>query len=451
MSRNWNRYSETLPREKIEELQLKRLRKLIKFAMERSRYYHDLYKKANIRPEDIKTWDDFYKKLPYTDKRGDNAMEPYQQRDTGPFGDLSALPLENCLYRFQTSGTTGIPFQIGLSYFDTLQYGEGWTYGLWRCGMNPGDLFYFAFPFGTFIGFWSCYWGVRLLGGTIRSGGGLNTEQRIKEIIELKPDAVVMTPTYAIYMGEKALEMGVDLRDAGVKLTVHAGEPGANVPSTRKKIAELWGATPWELYGIGEVNAMCPEMDLNSGGVHVCEPHTFTFVADPDTGEALAGPGLEEDGGIKGEHVIVSFAQGIQPVIKYRSHDIVEYYSTAPHETDCTWTFLKGGVLGRTDHMIIVKGVNVYITALENVATAVEGATPYYEVHVFREKGSDKLLIKIEAEDGLKENEYSDLENRIKTAVKEALRVGVEVDVLKPGSLPRYEQKSKKFFDHRKD
>jgi phenylacetate-CoA ligase len=443
-SQHWNEYMETMPREDLDDLHLRRIRRNIKYAYKNIPFYNELFRDAGIKPQDIKTLEDFNTKVPIIDKP--DFMELQEKGEESPFGNRDSAGPEHQQYRFQTSGTTGTPLQEAISLPLTIKMGESWTYGFWNCGMRPDDRFYFAFPFGTFVGFWSAYWGVRRLGGVVRSGAGLSTEERIKDIVDFDPDVVVMTPTYATHMLEKAEEMGINLSDTSVRFTVHAGEKGPHVPSIRNRISEGWGAKVWDLYGQSESPFLGPTMDIESGGVHPCEPYFYSTVIDPDTGEVL------EENGHRGEHVVTTHIPGAPGLtLRYRTHDVVEVYEDPSDvfETDITWKFFKGNVLDRTDNMLSIRGTNVYPRALEEIATGVAKTSNHYEMHVTREHGNDQVKIEIEAEPGTDSSEYSDIGEAIQQEVKEAVGITVVNDVLEPNELPRYELKARRFYDHR--
>lgn len=435
-SRYWNEHTETMPRERLDALHLRRIRKLLAYAYERVPFYRQLYDKAGFTPDDIRSLDDFNSIVPVIDKK--DLVEAQQANP--PWGDAAALGDEFTLYRFQTSGSTGVPMAIPVSYYSSHHYGEQWAYGFWAVGLRPRDSFYFAFNWGAFAGFWSAYWGVRRLGGTVCSGGGLNTEMRLKQIVELKPTVLVSTPTYALTMVEKAKELGIDLPKTSVKVTYHAGEPGGNVPTTRRAIEEAWGATTYEGYGLAEVGAIACGCPLQRG-VHLTEDQTYATVVDPETGCPVG------EGGV-GENIVTSYIQFSQPIIKYRTHDLVRLVRS-PCGCGRSWILFEGGVLGRTDHMIIIKGTNVYPTAVEALLGEVRGLTPHYELHAARGRTGDTLTVKVEAEPGYPADRYGEFQRQAERLLYERILVRIAVEIQPPGTLPRYELKAKRFFDHR--
>lgn len=445
-NQHWNERMETMPREELDALHFRRIRRNLDYAYDHIPFYREMFDDAGIHPGDITSLDDFNTKVPIIDKpqlmelQQGSPDDPFQGRD--PVGSLYHT------YRFQTSGTTGEPLQEAMSSFTAMKMGESWTYGFWRFGMRPGDRFYFAFPFGTFAGFWSAFWGVKRLGGVIRSGAGLSTEERINDIVAFDPDVVVMTPTYATYMAETAEEMDIDLTETSVRYTVHAGEKGPFISSFRERIETGWGADVFDLYGQSESPFLGPMMDVGADGVHPCEPYFYSVAVDPDTGDVL------EENGQRGEHIVTTHIPGAPGLtLRYRTHDIVEVYGdpTDATETDVTWKYFKGSVLDRTDNMVTIRGANVYPRALEEIVTGVEGATPHYEFHVRRESGTDHLLVKLEADPSVHSSDYEDIADRAVTTVKNAVGVRIEVEVLEPGELPRYELKARRFFDHREE
>jgi len=438
--RFWNPIWETMPRKKLDEIHLKRIKKLIRYAYTHTQLYRRKFRECGLTPDDINTMDDFVKKVPFTTKED----LTYSQSPEQMFAvDALAEKSDTIIHYFQTSGTTGLPLKIPFSHYDTIKYGEDWVYGFWAVGIRPRFRFYFAFSWGMYAGFWSCYWGVRRLGCTAISGGGVGTEDRIKQLQSLKPDVLVATPTYAVYIAEMCRKMGVDPKSFGLKFFYGAGEPGPTaIPKLREELESYYGVKAYELYGVAEVGAIAPACPLQLG-THLNESNYHCIVIDPETGELLSE-------GERGENVVTSFAQLSQPVIKYRTKDIVEWHYSDACECGRTWVLYKGSVLARSDYVVKVRGVNIYQTAIENIIRSIPGASPYIEMHLrLDERKLDDMLIKVEADQSLPSEMYSDLENKIAEAIRGVIGVRLAVEVLPPNSLPRYELKAKKIFDHR--
>ena len=312
-------------------------------------------------------------------------------------------------------------------------------YLYWAAGIRARHSFYFPFNWGIFAAFWSAYMGVRRLGATVVSGGGLDSKARLRQIEQYRPDVMLATPTYALYLGETAREIGMDLAKTSISIVIVSGEPGGSIPATRHAIEALWGARCYELYGIAEIGPTNPGCPLQEG-VHLCEDWYHALVVDESGNPVPYGE--------VGEHIVTSYIQDGQPLIKYRTHDLVRWTDRA---CGCgtTWLYYPGGVLGRTDHMIIVKGVNVYPAAVEALLHRVAGLSEHYEVHVDRDTTNDFVTVKAEARPEIDGARYAELGRDAAGVFKSVIGVSIDVTVQAPGSLPRYELKAKRFFDHR--
>lgn len=439
--RFWNKPTQTASREQLDAMHLQKIRGMITWAYEHSPLHRTIYDKAGITPADIVTWDDYYVKLPFTDKPDYMAAQ-----DDAPdgFGGVALGP-DHWQQYFHTTGTTGRFLNEVFSQYEMQKAGTQYCYSFWDNGIRPGDSIYFCFNWGSWIGLWTFYWGARDLGMRVISGGGLSTKERIDQILKHGPTVVVATPTYLLHLAEVALANGVDLRKAGVKLVAGGGEAGLSITATRQRISELWGVEDriMDAYGVGEalfIGQSCKEW---AGGVHVIEDVCHSYVVDPETGVPLVGSDEV------GEHVLTSYTRFSQPFIKYRTHDLVRMDKKPDH--GCGWTFahLPGSVLGRADYMVTIRGVNVYPTAVENLIGEVDGLAAHYELHITREEsGFDRMLVKVEAHSHANET-LADLETALNVHLRENLGVKLETEVLAADSLPRYELKSKRIFDHR--
>src|SRR3989475_5903980 len=311
--------------------------------IERNRFYRDGLTKA-------KTFAD----LPFTTKEElleDQAFNP-------PFGTNLTYPLENYVRIHQTSGTAGKP----LLWLDTQ---ESWDWWL-RCwgevyrgaGVRAGDRVYVAFSFGPFIGFWAAFEAAQRMGAMAISGGGQSTEQRLRALFDREATVLVCTPTYALRLADTAGQHGLDLSRGPVRITVHAGEPGASIPETRRRIQESFGAKTFDHAGMTEVGAYGFECEAQSG-LHINEDEFIAEIIDPET-LAPAGEGN------KGELVLTNLGRVGMPLIRYRTGDLAVI---AREQCTCgrRWARLIGGVLGRADDMITIRGINVFPSAVENI------------------------------------------------------------------------------------
>ena len=432
----WNRLTETMPRAQLDKLHLQRVQALAHYAYENTPFYRKKFDNAGLKPSDIRSLDDLKRKVPITDKS--EIIELQQQRP--PYGDTLALPMDFVAHHCETSGTTGLPLAIPYSTYDSVRYGESWVYGFWGLGIRPSDTLYFAFGWGNFAGFWSAYWGARRLGCRVISGGGLDTKGHIEAILRMKPTVLISTPTFALRIAAVAAEMGVDLSKSSIKFTYHAGEPGPTaLPGMRDQIEKAWGAKAGELLGIAEVDAMAPGCPLGDG-VHVNEMNLYSWSMDPASQDEVP------DGEI-GENIVTGYGNTAQPLLNYRTHDLVRRRSTCA--CGRTWSKLEGSVLGRTDFMVTVRGTNVYQTAVENILNKVEGISMHYELVLTHEEGNDAMTVRFEPEASIDPATWQQLASDAGDRIHKALHVRLKVVPVAPKSLPRFELKTKRIIDQR--
>ncbi len=416
-------------RETIEAEQVGRLRQMLDRILPANEFYRGKFSQAKAANIDLLA---SLRELPFTTK---SELVEDQQRHP-PFGSDLTFPLERYIRIHQTSGTTGQP----MYWLDTEESWQWWA-ECWKAvfeaaGVVAGDRIYFAFSFGPFIGFWSGWEGARKIGVMAISGGAQSTVQRLKSIVDYGATVLVCTPTYALHMAAEAKTTGIDLaKDSAVKTTIHAGEPGASIPSTKKLIEESWGAKCYDHAGATEVGAFGFECQSQPGAIHVNEDEFIVEVIDPITGQP-AEPGL------KGEMVITNLGRIGSPVIRYRTGDLVEpSYESCP----CGRPFLllKGGVLGRVDDMVVVRGVNVFPSAVENVLREF-AEIEEFRVEIFNREAMRE--IKLIVEPSSEQNIPPDLAQQIGERMRERIGLRPQVELVGQGALPRFELKAKRFF-----
>lgn len=374
--------------------------------------------------DDLRSWDDFTR-LPFT--RKSELVE--DQAAHSPFGANLTYPVEQYVRVHQTSGTTGTP----LRWLDTQASWDWWLrcwgFVLRGAGLAAADRVFFPFSFGLFVGFWAGFEGARALGTLAIPGGGQDSAQRVAAIEALGATALCCTPSYALHLAEAARARGLDPAKLGIRTTVHAGEPGAGIPSVRARIEEAWGARAFDHAGMTEMGAYGFECAAQAG-LHVNESEFVAEIVDPASG----APAME------GELVLTNLGRAGSPLLRYRTGDRVRAASAA---CACGRTFLRleGGILGRVDDMLIVRGVNVFPSALEGIVRRF-AAVDEFQIQVSRPGQMDEICLAIEVRDG----------NASKTAaaVQEAVRVDlgirVEVTTVATGSLPRYELKARRLI-----
>jgi phenylacetate-CoA ligase len=419
----FDRALETLPPDAVRARQWARLQALARAVLPANRFIADKWRAAGItHPEDLRDWSDFAR-LPFTLKSelmADQAADP-------PFGRNLSLPLDRYVRVHQTSGTTGTP----LRWLDTE---ESWAWWL-RCwgfvlrgaGLGPGDRIFFPFSFGLFVGFWAGFEGARALGALAIPGGGQDTAQRLATLESLGVTAVCCTPSYALHLALAARERGVDLARLGIRATVHAGEPGAGIPTVRARIEEGWGARAYDHAGMTEMGAYGYECAAQDG-LHVNESEFITEVVDPATGAPAPA----------GELVLTNLGRTGSPVLRYRTGDRVRVASSP---CPCGRTFLRlaGGILGRVDDMLIVRGVNIFPGALEGIVRRFP-AVDEFMIEVYRRHEMDEVRLLVEVADGA----GRDLPGRVQEAVRIELGIRVEAVPVPARSLPRWELKARR-------
>ena len=350
-----------------------------------------------------------------------------------PFGSNLTYPLERYSRYHQTSGTTGEPLRV----LDTPEtwdwWGRCWLEVLRGAGVTERDRAFFAFSFAPFIGSWSAYHGVSMLGAMTISGGGADSVRRLKLIEETGPTVLLSTPTYALHLAEVAAREGIGLASSTITRTIHAGEPGAGIPATRRRIEQAWGAKVFDHAGASEVGAFGVG-DEEGRGVYVNEDEFIAEVIEPATLDPV-----EE--GTDGELVITNLGRGAWPVIRYRTGDLVRARRVRSGERKGR-LLLEGGILGRVDDMVTVRGVNVYPSAIEDVIRSISGAGEFRVVaSTFAEM--DEIGIEVEGDSAVSE--------AVARRIRDKIGLRVDVKSVEAGSLPRWESKAKRFEDRRGD
>lgn len=366
---------------------------------------------------DLKSWADFAR-LPFTCKAefvGDQLAHP-------PFGTNLTYPVERYVRLHQTSGTSGPPIR----WLDTQESWDWWIrcwgFVLRAAGLTAADRVFFPFSFGLFIGFWAGFEGARAIGALALPGGGQESVTRLAWMDRLGATALVCTPSYALHLLEVARERGIDAAKLPVRITVHAGEPGANIPAVRARIEQGWAARAFDHAGMTEMGAYGYEC-AEQAGLHVNETEFIAEVIDPATGAAAT----------EGELVLTNLGRVGSPAIRYRTGDRVR---VAARPCACGRTFrrLEGGILGRLDDMLIVRGVNVFPSAIEGIVRRF-ATIDEFQVEVFRAGELDEVRVLVEAVDEA-------LVRTLQETLRADLGIRLEVCAVPPRTLPRHELKA---------
>jgi len=424
----FDRRSETLPRGELRALQATKLTLLLEGLFEHNQFYTDKMRDAGVAPDDIQSLEDLTR-LPLTTKaelvEAADAFPPFGSNLTFPAGAYTRIP--------QTSGTTGRPLKVVDTEESWDWWGRCWGYVLAGAGVTAGDRVFLPFSFGPFIGFWAAVEGAKQVGALMIPGGGANSVQRLHLIDELGVTAMCCTPTYALRLAEVARIEGVDISRLQVETIVLAGEPGALIPAVKGRIEAAWGAKCFDHAGASEVGAHSFECGAQPGATHVIESEFIVEVLDVATHQPV--PSDEE-----GELVITNLGRLGFPAIRYCTGDLVRL-NIEPCVCGRTFARFEGGVLGRADDMVIVRGVNLFPAAIENLVRQVD-TVEEYQITVSTGADLAKLSISIEVTEGA---DPEDAREAVTKNVQNELGLRPAVAVAPSESLPRFELKASRF------
>lgn len=418
-----------LDRPTLASVQQERLRALLEEVLPRNPFYARKLREAGLVPEAVRSPEEF-RRLPFTTKEDlvrDQMAHP-------PYGQVLTYPRDRYCRLHQTSGTQGQP----LRWLDTPESWR-WLLGCWESifriiGLEPGERLFFPFSFGPFLGFWTAFEAAARLGYLCLPGGGMTSGARLRFLLDNEATAVFCTPTYALRLAEAAREEGIDLAAAPVRRVVVAGEPGGSIPATRQRIESAWGARVYDHSGLTEVGPVAVECPAHPAGLHVLEGDYLAEVIDPATGSPVP-PGQT------GELVLTNLGRWGSPVLRYRTGDVVR---VDPRPCPCGRVFLRleGGILGRTDDMIHLRGNNLYPSALEAVLRRFPDVAEY---RVEVEQGGTLAALRIEVEPVVADRARAVVE-QVGQAIRDELLFRAEVVAVAPGTLPRFEMKARRVW-----
>jgi phenylacetate-CoA ligase len=414
-------------REAIHWHQQELLVALIKEILPQNPFYTRKFKQAGIDGRSIRDLGDLAN-LPFTfksDLAENQAAKP-------PYGDALTYSLERYCRLHQTSGTLGQP----LRWLDTQESWDAlvrcWQTIFQICGLGQSERLFFPFSFGPFIGFWTAFEAASRQGYLCLPGGGMSTTARLRFLVETRPTVVLCTPTYALHLAEVSRQENIDLTNAGVRYLIVAGEPGGSIPATRARIETGWGARVFDHNGLTEVGVLGIECPENPAGLHLLESDYIVEVIDPASGRAASL-------GSVGELAVTNLRRRGSPVIRYRTGDVVRI---DPRPCPCGRQFVRldGGILGRTDDMIHLRGNNLYPAALEAVVRRFSDVAEY-RVVVDQTEALAQLRLEIESLDTAN---GAALAHAVARAIRDELLFRAEVTSVPFGSLPRYEMKARR-------
>ena len=425
----FEREAETLPREAIEKLQLRRLRATLKNAWDHVPLHRKRMQAARVQPADIRRLEDV-RRLPFTVKT--------DLRDHYPFG-LFARPREKLLRVHASSGTTGKPTVVGYTAKD-LETWAGLMARTLACGgMRPGDLVHNALGYGLFTGGLGFHYGIERLGATVVPISGGMTERQVVLLQDLGARILCATPSYALNIAEVAEREGVDLRQSRLEIALCGAEPWSD--AMREELQARLGVRAYDNYGLSEIMGPGVAVECEAqDGLHAWEDHFLLEVIDPDTREPVPD-------GQAGELVITTLTKEALPMIRYRTRDI-----TAIERSRCACGRSHARIrrlTGRSDDMLIIRGVNVYPSQVESVLVGMTDIAPHYQLVVERHGAQDALGVEVEAAPAVDAGAYAPLGAKVQHQIKSMIGISTRVVVKRPGEVPRSQGKAVRVRDER--
>ena len=425
---------ETMPREALEAIQLKRLQATLSHVYATVPFYKKKLDEAGILPGDIKSLEDL-QRIPFTTKQ--------DLRDNYPFG-MFAVPMANVVRIHASSGTTGQPTVVGYTARDINTWAELMARSLSSAGATRGDIIHNAYGYGLFTGGLGVHYGAEKLGASVIPVSGGNTKRQAIIMRDFKPTILTATPSYTLHLAEAAEEMGISFKDLHFKAGIFGAEPWSE--DMRTEIEKKLNLDAIDIYGLSEV--MGPGVSIEcreaKNGLHIFEDHFIPEIINPDTGETLPY-------GETGELVFTTITKEAFPIIRYRTRDIT---ILNPEPCICGRTHVRmNKVSGRSDDMLIIRGVNVFPSQIESVLMQVDEVEPHYQLIVDRKDNLDTLTVRVEISEKLFSDEVKQLqqlESKISKDIKETLGVSAKVQLAEPKTIARSEGKAARVIDNRK-
>ena len=419
---------EIASRDEIETLQLERMKWSINHAYNNVPMYKKRFDEKGVHPDDLKTLKDL-SKFPFTEKN--------DLRDNYPFG-MFAIPMEKIRKIHASSGTTGKATVVGYSDSDCELFANMVARSLRASGVKPGDMVHNAYGYGLFTGGLGAHFGIEKLGATVIPVSGGMTSRQVTLINDFKPDAIMVTPSYILNILDEFHNQGLDPRECSLQVGIFGAEPWTN--AMRKEVEDAFDMHAVDIYGLSEIlgPGVANECVETKDGLHVWEDHFYPEIVDPETGEPV------EDGE-KGELVFTTLTKEALPMIRYRTKDLTRLL---PGTARSMRRMEK--VTGRVDDMIILRGVNVFPTQIEEQLLAVDGLAPHFQIELYREGRMDQMRVLVEATPNSADDESrSQAAKTLAKRIKDTAGISAAVDVSAPGSVQRSEGKAQRVIDNR--
>lgn len=432
MSQIWNREYETMERAELRELQFRRLQMSLRWAVANVPFYRQEWERAGLKPQDIRSLDDL-PMIPFTTKEAFKQAYPY---------GLFAVPLERVVRVHSSTGTTTRPTVVGYTRGDLNTWAELCARVVIAGGARPQDIAQVAFGYGLQTGAFGLHGGLERIGAMVIPASTGNTRRQLTIMRDYGTTVLVCTPSYAMYMSEAAVDMGFDMSQLSLRVGLFGAEPWTN--KVRDELDRRLGLSSSDNYGLSEVmgpgiSGECEAKD----GLHIAEDHFIVEVVDPQTGEVLPE-------GKEGELVFTSLTKEAVPVLRYRTGDLA---SVTSRPCRCGRTVARHTkVYARTDDMIIIRGVNVFPSQVEDVLMEVEGVEPHFQVVLDRKGSLDEMVVQIEVQPSFFPDAMRRLvefERHVEDRLQEELGVRARVKLVEPKTLPRHTGKARRIIDRR--
>ncbi|MEE1057574.1 MAG: phenylacetate--CoA ligase family protein [Acutalibacteraceae bacterium] len=428
-SKHWSLINNTFSTEQLRELQLKRFKSICEYAYNNSPAYRKLYDEAGFNPTSINSINDI-QKVPIIDKAFISST-----LDDSIYGSMLSVDEKEVFFYHQTSGSTSLPVCQPDTVTDWAICSECWAELLWEEGVRATDRVMIAFNYNLFYGFWGAHYGCERLGAEVVPGGGLTTEQKLIKMQELNVSVLISTPTYVFRIIEYAKNNDIDLKKLNVKKIICAGEPGALIDSVKKKLEDAWGCDVYDHIGATEVGAWGYECSEKCGSIHINEAMFYPELIKMDSNEPVTEPNEY------GRVVITAFGRSARPCIRFNTNDVACWDE---HQCSCgsIYRMFRGGIQGRVDHIIKVRGTFVNPVVIENILCNNPKCGDCYRIFV--NSAIYSLKVEIEALPDVEASFYPELSKQLNKEIFNRTFLNFQVEILPYGTLERSNAKSKK-------
>ncbi len=422
---------ETMPQQKLRELQFERLKKIIHYSYDRIPFYRQKMKERGIVPPDIKSIDDL-KKIPFTTKN--------DLRNNAPLGFL-ATPLYKCIELHASSGTTGVPVTVCYTTHDLEVWSEVMARCLAMAGLTEKDIFQIPIPYGTFTGAFGFHYGGQKVGALIIPTGKGQSERQIEIMRYYGTTFLAGVVSYALHLGQTAQQMGIEPSSLNIRNGIFGAE--MLTKGMKEKIGEMWDMDVHDIYGLTEMcgPGVSADCDIHDG-LHLWQDHFFVECIDPTTGEQIE----EEE---EGELVLTTLTKEGMPIVRYRTRDISFIYDVS--ECECGRTHVKHApIKGRSDDMLIIKGTNIFPGQIEEALMGHDKMVGNWLMLIEKINDRDSLVIKAETKRKLSQKEKEEVKKELIKSIQIMTTLTPKIEILSPGTLPREGIKAKRVFDERR-